>query len=256
MRCFVITKRRLLTILAVTTAVILAAVGSASVFAASGRSLPIYNVQTEEKVVALSFDAAWGADDTDTLISILGDYGAKATFFVVGEWVDKYPDEVQKLADAGMSVQNHSDTHPHFTQISTTEMTAQLSTCNGKIEAITGVKPILFRPPYGDYNNSVIDTVNAAGMYPIQWDVDSLDWQDSATVESITSHVLNKVQNGSILLFHNDADHTPEALPGILQSLKDMGYSFVLIQDLIYRENYTIDHAGKQIPNTDGTASQ
>ena len=80
--------------------------------------------------------------------------------------------------------------------------------------------------------------------------VDSLDWKDSATADSICKRVTGKVTNGSIVLFHNDADHTPEALPAILKCLKDEGYEFVFISDLILKDNYTIDHTGKQCPVT------
>lgn len=175
MRFFIFTKKQLLAAGSIAAAVIVATVLSLSVFAKTQRDLPIYCVSTEEKKVALSFDAAWGADDTDTLISILQEYNAPATFFVVGEWVDKYPDEVKKLHDAGHDVMNHSATHPYMTSLSTEKMIEQLNICNDKIEAITGTRPTLFRCPYGDYNNNVIGTVRDLGMYTIQWDVDTID---------------------------------------------------------------------------------
>ena len=230
-------------------ALIVGTILSVSVFADTGRMLPIYCVKSEEKKIALTFDAAWGADDTDTLISVLQQYNAVATFFVVGEWVDKYPDEVKKLHDAGNDVMNHSATHPYMTSLSKEKMTEQLQICNEKISAVTGVTPTLFRCPYGDYNNSVVSAVESMGMYTIQWDVDSLDWKDSSTVESIVTRVTGKVKNGSIVLFHNDATYTPQALPIILEKLIAEGYTFVKVNDLIYKENYTIDHAGMQIPN-------
>jgi peptidoglycan/xylan/chitin deacetylase (PgdA/CDA1 family) len=174
MRFFIFTKKQLITAGSIVLAVAVATVMTIGVFAKTERHLPIYCVSTEEKKIALSFDAAWGADDTDTLISVLQKYGAVATFFVVGEWVDKYPDEVKKLSDAGHDVMNHSATHPYMTSLSSDKMKEQLSVCNDKIEAITGKKPTLFRCPYGDYNNSVIDTVQSVGMYTIQWDVETL----------------------------------------------------------------------------------
>lgn len=127
------------------------------------------------KKIAISFDAAWGNEETQTLIDILKKYNVKTTFFVVGAWVDKYPESVKALTAAGHEVCNHSNTHPHMPRLSQTEMTAQVTSCNEKIKAITGVSPILFRPPYGDYNNAVVNTVNGLKMYPIQWDVDTLD---------------------------------------------------------------------------------
>ena len=246
MRYFIITKKQIALATAVVVCAVLAVVTSVSAFAGTNRKLPIYSVDTAEKKIAISFDAAWGNDDTHTLVEILKEYNVPATFFVVGAWVDKYPESVKELAAAGHKVQNHSNTHPYMTQLSRVQMTDEITSCNDKIKAITGVAPTLFRPPYGDYDNAVIETVEGLDMYAIQWSVDSLDWQDTATADSIYKRVTGKVKNGSIVLFHNDAEHTPEALPNILKTLKEQGYEFVFIDDLIYKENYEIKHDGTQ----------
>ena len=133
-----------------------------------------------------------------------------------------------------------------MTKIDSVQKLDELNTCNRKIEEITGVKPNLFRAPYGDYDNATLDAAESAGMYTIQWDVDSLDWKDNATPDSICKRVTEKVKNGSIILFHNDAEYTPDALPNILKTLKEQGYEFVFINDLIYKENYEIIHDGTQ----------
>jgi len=112
-----------------------------------------------------------------------------------------------------------------------------------------GNGPFLFRPPYGDYDDKVVSTLRDQGHYTIQWDVDSLDWKELSAGD-ITDRVLKKVQPGSIILFHNAAKHTPEALPGLIESLIQKGYKFVPISELIYKDNFTINHAGKQVPNT------
>ena len=117
-----------------------------------------------------------------------------------------------------------------------------------KIAAITGETPLLFRPPYGDYNDTVIRTVRDCGMYAIQWDVDSLDWKDP-TPEEICQRVLKRVQPGSIILFHNEAKNTPAALPSVIEGLIRQGYEIVPVSQLIYREDFTMDHTGRQIPN-------
>lgn len=252
MKFFIITKKQIMWCVSGLLAVIIAVVGSVAAFANTDRRLPIYCVETDKKQIAISFDAAWGNDDTENLINILKEYDVPATFFVVGAWVDKYPESVKQLSDAGHQVQNHSNTHPYMTGLSVNQMTDELESCNQKIEAITGKRPTLFRPPYGDYNNSVIETVESVNMYAIQWDTDSLDWRDDATPESICKRVTSKVKNGSIVLFHNDADHTPEALPTILKCLKDEGYEFVFISDLIYKENYEIKHDGTQCKIKEG----
>lgn len=246
MKFLIITKKHLMLGICLTLAVAVAIIGSVSAFANSDRLLPIYCVETDKKQIAISFDAAWGNDDTQTLIDILKEYDVPATFFVVGSWVDKYPESVKALADAGHQIQNHSNTHPHMPQLSKAQMKDELESCNNKIEAATGVRPTLLRPPYGDYDNALIETTESIGMKTIQWSVDSLDWKDSSTSDSICKRVTSKVCPGSIVLFHNDADHTPEALPTILKCLKDEGYEFVFISDLILKENYEIKHDGTQ----------
>ena len=246
MKCLVITKKQLTVFCSVALCLIIALFGGIGATAKTNKKLPIYCVETDKKQVALSFDAAWGNDDTEELIKILKEYNAVATFFVVGAWVDKYPESVKQLSDAGHQIHNHSNTHPHMPQLSKEQMTAEITACNEKISKITGKTPNLIRVPYGDYNNAVIETVEALKMYTVQWDVDSLDWKDNATADSICKRVTSKVKNGSIVLFHNDAEFTPEALPNILKCLKDEGYEFVFINDLILKDNYEIKHDGTQ----------
>lgn len=215
--------------------------------AATKRQLPIYCVQRDQKLLSISFDAAWGNEDTQQLIDILGKYDVKATFFVVGDWVDKYPESVKALADAGHEVMNHSNHHDHFSKLSREEIIADVNACNDKIEAITGVRPTLIRCPYGEYDDHVIAAIRSIGMEPIQWDVDSLDWKELPAQE-IAQRVTGKVQPGSIVLFHNAAKHTPEALPSILTALIQEGYTFVPISQIILDGEYTIDHTGRQCP--------
>lgn len=252
MRYFIITKRHITVVVSLVLglAVITASIFSYQALAASDRLVPIYCVEDKgDKTVALSFDAAWGNEDTEQLISILGKYKVKATFFVVGSWVDKYPESVKQLSDAGHEINNHSNSHPHMPQLSVTQMIDELNACNEKISAITGKKPILFRAPYGDYDNTMLKTVTDNGMYTIQWDVDSRDWKEEYTTDMIVRGVCDNVKSGSIVLFHNAAKNTPEALPIILEKLIAEGYNFDLISNMIYKENYTIDHAGMQIKN-------
>jgi polysaccharide deacetylase family sporulation protein PdaB len=215
--------------------------------AAEKRLLPIYSVQRDNKCVSLTFDAAWGNEDTATLIEILGKYDVKATFFVVGQWVDNYPQSVKQLSDAGHEVMNHSSEHDHFSQLSTEEIIADVTACNEKIAAITGVTPTLFRAPYGEYDDHVIAALNSLNMNTIQWDVDSLDWKE-LSADEIYSRVTSNVSAGSIILFHNAALHTPEALGGIIEYLLSEGYSIVPVSELILSGEYTIDHTGRQMP--------
>ncbi len=245
MKVITITKRHLTVALALGLSVLLMAL-SAGLAADAKRLIPIYCVEKEEKVVALTFDAAWGNEDTAQLIEILAKYDAKATFFVVGEWVDKYPQSVKQLHDAGHQVQNHSATHPDMATLSKEKILAEIGTCNDKIEAVTGIRPNLFRAPFGSYNNTLIQATDSLNMHTIQWDVDSRDWKSEYTTEMIINGVLDNVKPGSIVLFHNAAAYTPEALPVILEQLSSLGFKFVLVNDLIYKENYEIDHRGMQ----------
>jgi len=229
-------------------AIIISVVSPASITAAvSERLLPIYCVQRDNKCVSLTFDAAWGNEDTQQLIDILGKYNVKATFFVVGEWVDKYPESVKALADAGHEIMNHSNDHAHFTKLSAEDIVANVTACNEKIAAITGKTPHLFRAPYGEYDDSVIAALNGMGIFTIQWDVDSLDWKDLSAAD-ITERVTTRVAPGSIVLFHNAALHTPEALPGIIEYLIQDGYSIVPVSDILLTGDYTIDHTGRMLP--------
>ena len=213
--------------------------------AQTDRILPIYSVERDNKTVALSFDAAWGNEDTQQLIDILTDHGVKATFFLVGQWVDRYPESVKALADAGMDVMNHSDDHAHFSQLSEQDIISNINACNDKIEAITGTRPTLFRCPYGEYDNHVVSAVNSMGMHVIQWNVDSLDWKELSAQE-ITARVTKQVVPGSIILFHNAALHTPEALPGIIEYLQQEGYEILPVSQLILSGDTVIDHTGRQ----------
>lgn len=249
MNIWIISKRNgiliLLLILVVTAGVIFGKTGVVSV-GAKQKELPIYCVDKgDEKVISISFDAAWGNEDTNELISILEKYNVKATFFVVGEWADKYPDSVKALSNAGHEVMNHSNTHPHMTELNHENVIKEITECNNKIEAITGIKPILLRVPYGDYNNDVIKTVNECSCYPIQWSIDSLDWKD-ISADEICNRVIKKAHPGGIVLFHNAAKNTPEALPRILEKLQSDGYNIIPISQLIYANEYKIDSTGKQ----------
>ena len=252
-KLFVLSPKRMALLTCVLAAALMfGAVNMPAVVAsATQRQLPIYCVERDQKMISISFDAAWGNEDTQQLIDILGKYDIKATFFVVGEWVDKYPESVKALHDAGHEVMNHSNDHAHMSQLSREEIIADVNACNDKIEAVTGVRPTLIRPPYGEYDDNVISAIRSLDMEPIQWDVDSLDWKDLSAAD-ITKRVTGKVQAGSIVLFHNAAKHTPEALPGILETLLQEGYTFVPISELILPgecgTDYTLDHTGRQCP--------
>ena len=212
------------------------------------RELPIYCVDTTEKKVALSFDAAWGAEDFPRIMDILDKHKVKVTFFMTGGWVEDNPDCVKELVKRGHDLGNHSQHHYDMTTISQSEKESELKSVHDKVKELTGYEMFLFRPPYGAYDNDVIKTAYALNYYPIQWSVDSLDWKDYG-VKSIIDTVCNHeaMGPGAIILCHNGAAYTADALDELLTNLENQGYEFVKISDLIMTENYHMDAAGRQI---------
>lgn len=220
-----------------------------TVFAKSERKLPIYRVDNgEDKTIAISFDAAWGADKTRKIVEILQERGVKATFFLVGFWVDAYKDEVAFLADSGMEIGNHSKNHLHMNSLDAAKVKEEIEYVNFAVRNLTGITPKVFRAPFGEYDDTLIAAVEECGMKGIQWDVDSLDWK-GISAEEIVDRVVNKVKSGSIILCHNNSDHILEALPVILDELTAKGYRFVTMSELVYADNYTIDAQGVQHKN-------
>lgn len=217
-------------------------------FGYTARLVPIYYVNTSEKKVAISFDAAWGADKTSDIIKICQDNGIKATFFLVGFWVEAYPEKVKEIHDAGFDIGTHSNTHPQMSKLTAAQMASELTTSSELISKITGEKVRFFRPPYGDYNNLLLTTATNLGLQTIQWDVDSLDWK-GLSANQILTRITTGVKNGSIILCHNNSDHIVEALPLIISNLKSAGYTFVKMSELVYENGYTIDNNGMQSLN-------
>lgn len=217
-------------------------------FGGTVRSLPIYCVQREDKKIAITFDCAWGVEYTDKILEALDANDATATFFMVQFWTEKYPEYVKKISDAGIEIGTHSATHSYMSKQNAEEIKQELTSSAKAISDITGKKVDLFRPPYGDYNDLLVDTAKELGYYTIQWDVDSLDWKDLSATD-IAMRIINNVKDGSIILCHNNGLHTAESLPLVLSTLKNKGYTFVTVGELIYRENYVMDSTGKQIPN-------
>ena len=190
-------------------------------------------------------DYVFLAEDTDKLLEILKKHDDKATVFVVGDWVRANPGAVKKFYQAGHEIGNHSDTHAPFSKADRKKIKEEIENCNAEIEKITGFKPKVLRAPSGDYDNKSIEVTESLGMKMIQWDVDSLDWK-KLSVDEMYNRVTEKTKNGSILLFHNGVENTPEALDKILTKLKTDGYEFVTVSELIYWDDYEIDHSGRQ----------
>ncbi|SCG82617.1 putative polysaccharide deacetylase pdaB [Proteiniborus sp. DW1] len=219
--------------------------GIRSVFAPT-KELPIYCVDTPDKKIAISFDAAWGTDFTYDILDTLDKYNVKTTFFLVDFWVKKHPDVVKEIDRRGHEIGNHSTNHPYMSKLDEIQIIKELKTTEDSIKEITGKRTTLFRPPFGDYNDRLIRVCRDNGYYVIQWDVDSLDWKEYG-VQPVVDRVTRNVKNGSIVLFHNNAKYVSEFLPIILEKLQAEGYEIVPISELIYKDNFYMDNTGKQI---------
>lgn len=213
--------------------------------ATESKKLPIYSVKTEDKKIALTMNCAWDAEDIDSILTTLEKCNVKITFFMVGDWVEKYPEAVKKISDKGHEIANHSNTHPHVNQLSLEKNREEIKACNEKIEKITGKIPILYRGPYGEYNNTVVTAAEEEEMKTIQWSLDTLDYS-GLTGEQMWNRLDGKLEPGSIILTHNGTKHTKESLEMILTKIKEQGYQVVTVSNLIYQDNYAIDSTGKQ----------
>lgn len=220
---------------------------NATAVVAKKRELPVYSVERDDKVLSISFDASWGADKTIAILDILDRYDVKTTFFLVGGWVDKYPEMVEEIFARGHEIGNHSNTHPHMSQLSESDIREELRIMSDKVEKLTGVRPTLFRPPYGDYNDRVVLVSRAEGYECVQWSIDSLDWKDRGT-EDIIKQCTHRVDNGDIVLFHNDSNDIVNALPSVIEHYQGLGYTIIPVGELLLEGEYTIDVQGKQHP--------
>lgn len=218
--------------------------------AVNGLELPVCSVQTPQKKVALSFDCAFDSADTQTLLEVLQQKNVHATFFVTGSWVKSYPDAVKAILAAGHDLGSYGENYTSMSSLSVPEKQAELENLHRRVKELTGYEMNLFRLPYGDYDNETIQTVRKSGYFPVQWTVNSMDWKDYGT-EDIVSRVLNSSQlkNGAIILCHNGARCTPDALAPMIEGLQDKGYQVVPVSELILQNDYHMDADGTQIPN-------
>ena len=253
MRFFTFRIRTVVFAAAMLAAVALASFGAyaadaAAVYWSAARSLPVYSVERTDSKIAISFDCAWGDEYTAQILSALDAANVRATFFTVQFWSEKYPEHLKTISEAGHEIGTHSATHSHMSRLSEGEIRAELTSSAEAISSVTGKEVTLFRPPYGDYDDLLVDTAADMGMLTVQWDVDSLDWKDLSAQE-IAERILAQTKSGSIILCHNNGLHTAEALPIVLDALKARGFEFVPIGELVYRENFTIDRTGRQFSN-------
>ena len=219
------------------------------------KEVPIYFVETDEKKVAVSFDAAWGCERTEKILAVLKKYNVQATFFLTNIWLEDYPEMAKKIADAGHEIAMHSVSHPHMSQISAEQVAQELDGNRQMIVDITGYQPELFRFPFGEYDNKSIDVVRSKGYYPIQWSIDSLDWVESKSKEDIVDRVTMGLHPGAIILCHNNGVYTAEAVDEIIAYAQGEGYQFVPVGQLIYKGKYQTDQQGMELQPEDNADS-
>ena len=208
--------------------------------------LPIYNVQTEQKKVAFTMNCAWNADDIDTILNTLKENNTKITFFMVGEWIEKYPEAAKKIHESGHEIASHSDTHPHVNNLSYEKNIEEIEKSNDRIEKVTGKRTKIYRAPYGEYNDTVIKAAQDKGYHTIQWNLDTLDYT-GLTGEEMWKRLEGKIKAGDIILSHNGTKHTADSLDMLLKNIRQKGLEVVTISDLIYLDKYTINSNGTQI---------
>ena len=216
-----------------------------STTATTTKLLPVYKVDTKENEVSLTLNCAWNASDIDSILNTLEKNNCKITFFMVGDWVKKFPEAAKKIKEAGHEIATHSNTHPHVNQLSYEENVKEIQDSVKLIKDITGADVKLYRPPYGEYNDTVIKSANDKGLIPIQWSLDTLDYTN-LTGTQMWERLEGKLSNGDIILMHNGAKHTADSLEMIIQSINKKGYKIVPVSELVYHENYIIDINGTQ----------
>lgn len=208
------------------------------------RKIPVYSVETEEKQVALTFNCAWDDTGLDTLLDILKEYDAKCTFFVVGDFAEKYPDAVRRIHNAGHEIANHSMKHNDPVKQNYEDIITDITACNDVLYSVTGKRPHLYRAPSGSYDNKTVEAAENLGMRAIQWSADSIDWKDPSPDE-IIRRILKKADNGMIALFHAGKENTVTAVPAVLSALTDKGFSFVTVSELLPDSTGYIDINGR-----------
>ena len=220
---------------------------AASMAGAQQARRPIYSVETSENKVALGINCAWGNEDIEQILDVLRQHNVKASFFVLGQWAERYPDSVRMISRAGHEVGSHSDSHADMTKLSEAEILREIRESSRKIERVTGRKPTLLRTPSGAYNTKVIKLIEKEGLYPIQWDCDSLDYKNLSAAQ-MWERISKKLRSGSILLFHGGTKNTAGALPQIIEAIRERGYEFVMVSELIHPHPYNVDFEGRQWP--------
>ena len=197
----------------------------------AGASEPIFSGGPGKPQVSISCNVAWGAEFLTAMLTTLGEYDVRATFFLEGRWVEQFPELTRHIHAQGHELGNYSYSHPYPTQMSREELRSEILETEALLENLTGSKPTLFAPPYGDWDRRVVETAAELDYKTIMWSVDSLDGEQPG-VEAIVNEVLKDLHNGAIIRLH-PTEQTAQALPQILAGLKEEGYEPVTVSELL-----------------------
>lgn len=187
---------------------------------------------TSCKRIALTFDSGWIYEYTPALLDILSEAGVVATFFNRGKWAEANPDLLKRMVKEGHLIGNHSYTHPYMDKLSLAEVAKEIAQASIVLEELAGYKPWLYRPPYGSCSPTIRQALAEHGyVYSVMWTIDTHDWKDPG-VQYIANRVINNAKDGAIVLMHVGAPQTLQALPVIINWLKDKDFEFVLVDEL------------------------
>ncbi|QGT99742.1 Polysaccharide deacetylase [Candidatus Syntrophocurvum alkaliphilum] len=235
-----ITSKAKMAIAAIVASVLLA---SSVVYVQAYHKLkPVYQIETDEKVIALTFDISWGNQTPNPVIDILKEHEVKCTFFLSGPWVKQYPEVVQTIKEDGHEIGSHGYRHVNLSSLGKKDIQEELMKAHNNIKEVSGVEANLIRTPNGDYNDSVIEAIREKNYEVIQWSVDSLDWMNPG-VNTIIERVTKKIHPGAIILMHasDTCKQTTDALPAILKNLKEQGYKFVTVSELLKMDKEKVE---------------
>ncbi|MGB4044345.1 MAG: polysaccharide deacetylase family protein [Thermacetogeniaceae bacterium] len=195
------------------------------------RRKPIYQGNPEKKQVAITVNVDWGEEHIPQMLDLFQKNRVKATFFISGRWASEHQQLVRKIAESGHEIGNHGFSHPHVNDLSVEENMKEIQETSKVIEQAAQRKTRYFAPPYGEYNDSVLEAAAKTKHQIILWTVDTVDWQ-KPPADEINSRVLSRVHNGAIILMH-PTEPTLEALPEMLTGLPQQGYQIVPLEKLI-----------------------
>ena len=250
---FVILKRKTLVIistliLAFSLSFLLKTKDNIKTASISNKPLPIYSVKRDDKKIALTFNCAWDGDDIDDYIELFNDNNINCTFFILGEWGKNNREQIINLYDNGNEIASHGFSHKSYDTLTKEQVAKDIEKSKELLKDITGESLKLIRFPSGAYDSASLDVAKEMGLKVIQWNLDSRDWQNKSSDE-IVSFVKNNISGGSILLFHTAKENSLKAVKELIPWLKDEGFELCKVSEIIYNDNYKIDHTGCQIKN-------